>query len=207
MKITGFEKLRRATSWIISVLAIGLILVSEPPDGRRLFYETLKLTGYGLIVLATLGRIWCAVYIGGRKDQELTIDGPYSICRNPLYVFSFLGVIGVLFSAKNLPLLLIIIPVFWGYYFFVITSEEGRLKELFGKEFNNYARNVNRLVPRLQSYWTRSKIEVNPKIIFHAMLDAMWFMWAFMGLEVVEYLKTPGLHAKSIIPVLWKLPF
>lgn len=47
------------------------------------------------IMVCVLGRAWCSLYIGGRKKQEIVTCGPYSLCRNPLYVFSFIGAFGI----------------------------------------------------------------------------------------------------------------
>lgn len=47
------------------------------------------LTGLGLILVsvAACGRLWCMLYIAGYKTQKLVTAGPYSLCRNPLYLF------------------------------------------------------------------------------------------------------------------------
>jgi protein-S-isoprenylcysteine O-methyltransferase Ste14 len=36
-------------------------------------------------------RLWCSLYISGYKNSQLITSGPYSLCRNPLYFFSFVG--------------------------------------------------------------------------------------------------------------------
>ena len=64
----------------------------------------LFLIGCALVGIAIVGRLWCAQYIAGYKDNTLVREGPYSMCRNPLYFFSFLGTIGVGLCTESLTL-------------------------------------------------------------------------------------------------------
>ena len=48
-----------------------------------------------MIFLGIVGRLWSTLYIGGRKSAEVVTGGPYSMTRNPLYVFSTLAAAGV----------------------------------------------------------------------------------------------------------------
>lgn len=52
-------------------------------------------TGGLLILLCIAGRTWCSLYIGGHKERQLIVSGPYSITRNPLHAFSILGTVGI----------------------------------------------------------------------------------------------------------------
>ena len=45
----------------------------------------MELGGYIFLLGGLVIRIWCTFYIGNRKSKELITEGPYSICRNPLY--------------------------------------------------------------------------------------------------------------------------
>lgn len=164
--ITTVEKHRKATSWIAATLLLAVILFSNHQSERVFLYETIKMIGYVLVVLATLGRIWCAIYISGCKNRELCQDGPYSVWRNPLYIFSFLGVVGFVGVAQSLLLVLIVTPLFWAYHYPIIRSEEERLLELFGEEFTRYRSKVNRFLPSFGNYWSRDTIETNPHMIF-----------------------------------------
>jgi protein-S-isoprenylcysteine O-methyltransferase Ste14 len=96
----GFERWRKSISRALAVLIIASLIMSEPPSAAWLKLM-LRIAGVLFIGAAVLGRIWCALYIAGRKNTDLCIDGPYSICRNPLYLFSFFGAVGFAFVAGS----------------------------------------------------------------------------------------------------------
>lgn len=56
----------------------------------------LFLLGLLLVGVATVGRLWCSLYISGHENSELITTGPYSLSRNPLYFFSLPGFAGIL---------------------------------------------------------------------------------------------------------------
>lgn len=199
---TAAERYRLSFSWFLGIMLIFLIVFAKSRHEQSAAYEFFELAGYFFIVFATLGRIWAAVYIGGRKDEELCTDGPYSISRNPLYIFSLLGALGIIFSAQKLVLLVIIAP-FFIYYYFVIAGEEKRLTELFGEEYLSYCRRVKRILPDFSHYTSKEKFEVYPKVLFRSMVHASIFMWVFIILEFIEYFK----ENTTLIPTLFYLPF
>ena len=55
---------------------------------RRTSMRLIEMAGLVLILVCILGRTWCTLYIGGLKKRELVTAGPYSVVRNPLYVFT-----------------------------------------------------------------------------------------------------------------------
>lgn len=199
---TAAERYRLGFSWVVGLFFVFSIIFSASAYEESQLYEFLELVGYGLIVLATLGRIWATVYIGGRKDEELCQDGPYSISRNPLYIFSLLGAIGIIFAAQKLTLLAIILP-FFAYYYFVIRGEEARLLDFFGQEYADYTKRVGRILPTFKTYTSQESFTVYPKVLFRSMIHASIFMWIFMLLEILEYLK----ESTTLIPTLFTLPF
>ena len=109
------EKLRIHLSQIFVVALILLILLSEsrwettiPLIGSGLFLMGIILAG-----IAALGRLWCSLYIAGYKTDTLITEGPYSMCRNPLYFFSFIGALGVGFASKTFLIPFIILFCIW----------------------------------------------------------------------------------------------
>ena len=76
----------------------------------------MMLIGCALVGVATVGRLWCALYIAGYKTDKLITSGPYSMCRNPLYFFSLLGGIGVGLCTEYLVLAAVIVVAFAAIY-------------------------------------------------------------------------------------------
>lgn len=158
-------------------------------------------TGYIFLIIATLGRLWCSIYIGGYKNNKIINEGPYSIVRNPLYLFSFFGIIGLGLAAENLLVLFLAIPWFIIYYPSVVYKEEKDLGAKFGKEFIDYKNKTPRWFPRFFNYNEPGRYLVKPKYIRKAMFDSMWFIWLFMLLRIIEVLQ--DLH---FVPVILIIP-
>jgi protein-S-isoprenylcysteine O-methyltransferase Ste14 len=204
--IRQFEQYRKGMMWIVGILLFVVILFSEPPDESSPWYQSAHLIGYALITLAILGRIWSVIYLAGHKNEELIQDGPFSLCRNPSYIFSFLGLMGVLIWVQNL-VVLIVAPLYWGYYFFVIRSEEKRLSRLFNGEFAAYCSRVPRLVPDPRNYWSRGALEVNAYLVLREIIRSGFFLWVPLLLKLLEHLKTIEVHGHNLIPTLWNMSF
>lgn len=180
---------RIALSWLPALLFVASIITFRGQLRDDSVGVTVENLGYLLIMAGSMGRIWCAIYIAGRKNKELATDGPYSLCRNPLYLFSYLGMIGLALGAKNLVLAAVATPIFWAYYSVVIKSEEKILSGIFGEAFENYKRKVPAVIPKFSGYWTRTEFSIQPKKVLAGMVDAMWFLWAIILLEGLEYAK------------------
>jgi protein-S-isoprenylcysteine O-methyltransferase Ste14 len=180
---------RIALSWLPGLAFAGVIVTSWGRLQNDRLGVAVGAAGYLLVIAASMGRIWCAIFIAGRKQKELCTDGPYSLCRNPLYLFSFFGVLGLALAAKNVGLALVVTPLFWGYYALVIRSEEKMLVHRFGEAFEEYRRVVPAVWPRFSGYRSRETFVIRPRKVLTGMVDAMWFLWALLLLQVLEQVK------------------
>ncbi|TIP81472.1 MAG: isoprenylcysteine carboxylmethyltransferase family protein, partial [Mesorhizobium sp.] len=87
----------------LSIAAIGALLFSRPGwNEASSLHEVVEMIGFVLILVCIFGRLWSILYVGGRKNSELAVRGPYSITRNPLYLFSTIGAFGVGFMFGSL---------------------------------------------------------------------------------------------------------
>ena len=81
------------------------------------------------------------------KCNQLKTNGSYAFVRNPCYAMYFLGSTGALMIAHN-PILLILPLLFWIIMTIVLkNTEEKWLKELYGQEYIDYCKRVNRCIP------------------------------------------------------------
>ncbi len=117
-----------------------------------LAHPTWPFIGFGL-VLILLGLLIRALASGHvRKNEALATTGPYAYTRNPLYLGSLLIGIGFALAARSWWVGGFLVAMFLLIYLPVIRSEEKFLREKF-PNFDEYARRVPRLVPRI----TRAK--------------------------------------------------
>ncbi|MGA8271905.1 MAG: isoprenylcysteine carboxylmethyltransferase family protein [Candidatus Sulfotelmatobacter sp.] len=85
-----------------------------------------------------------------RKNELLATTGPYAYTRNPLYLGSLLIGLGFAVAARSWWVGMALIVMFFAIYLPVIRDEEAFLRQKF-PEFDEYARRVPRMLPRLRS--------------------------------------------------------
>ena len=184
---------RTLTSRILGLLVLVYVLMAAPP---RLVSASLaevgELVGFVLLVVAAFGRVWCLMFIAGRKCEVLMTDGPYSVVRNPLYVFSFFGAVGLGLAVENPPLAVVMAIIFAVCYPITVAHEEERLSALFGSEYVTYRASTPRWIPSWRHYHEPPTLIVSPTKVLHGMLDAMWFLWVFLFWEILEFLRETG---------------
>ncbi|MGC8720258.1 MAG: methyltransferase family protein, partial [Thermodesulforhabdaceae bacterium] len=109
-KSVTVERLRIPLSGLFAGLLIVLIGISRSrwEDIAKFVTMIQFIVGIILVGIASMGRLWCSLYIAGYKKSRLITQGPYSMCRHPLYFFSFLGWVGVGLTTETflIPLLI-----------------------------------------------------------------------------------------------------
>lgn len=183
------------TVLLLGVLAL-IALVSTPPAWPDL-HEGIE--DFGLLCLLTciLGRCWCTLYIGGRKGAELVDTGPYSLCRNPLYFFSFVGAFGAGAQTGSLTIALILTAVTWGVFRAVVSREEAFLKGALGDAYARYLTRVPRFLPNPTLWRGLDVLEIRPRRVVLTFFDGLAFLAAVPIAEGFEWLQNA-----HIIPVL-----
>jgi protein-S-isoprenylcysteine O-methyltransferase Ste14 len=96
---------------------------------------------------------WCFASLV--KNRELTIRGPYVLCRNPMYVGRYFVLLGfVSWVGRGWLTVGLIVLYTAGYYLYMVSRvqrEERRLDRVFGEAYARYRREVPRFVPALSN--------------------------------------------------------
>lgn len=195
-------KARQLHSRIFAAAVVVLVLVSEPwltPD--NVLRSLMLWTGYVLVAVGAFGRVYCSIYIGGRKNDVVVRDGIFSIVRNPLYVFSFLATVGVGLQSGMFSLLIILAGAYIWYYPQVVAREEAFLTHKFGDPYRTYMSEVPRWIPNRKLWNEPELVESRPKFVRRTLLDAAIF---FLPLPCFALISV--LHAKHVLPLWLILP-
>jgi protein-S-isoprenylcysteine O-methyltransferase Ste14 len=156
------ERLRKVTVKTVPVFALIVLLVIFAKPKVNLFFMGLPLIAAGEIL-----RLWAAGHLS--KNREVTTTGPYAYVKNPLYLGTFLIMIGFCLLASQWMILVVGLAGFFAYYApFKKKAEADRLREIFGSVWDEYDRSVPDYIPRLSPYekkgqhrWNWSRVVSN----------------------------------------------
>ncbi|WP_332640011.1 methyltransferase family protein [Brevundimonas sp.] len=182
------------------VMAVALCTGSRwRDDGAvRVLIEN---TGLMMIAVAVVGRAWCSLYIGGRKAERLVTVGPYSISRNPLYVFSFIGAFGVGTQSGSVTLGVVFLLATMAIFIPLIACEESYLANAMPRPFSAYRSMTPRLWPRPGLWRSPREITVRPDLFMRTLFDGLPFVVAWPVFEGIDALQQVGL-----LPLLLRWP-
>jgi protein-S-isoprenylcysteine O-methyltransferase Ste14 len=191
----------RRRIWLAAAIALlaGLLLFVSTAWANEAgnFIEAF---GVSLIGAAILGRLWCTLYIGGRKSDTVVTAGPYSIMRNPLYFFSAIGALGVGAQSGSIAVALLFGILCVLAFHIVIRREEGFLAGQFGADYQDYLARAPRFWPNLRLFRDDAALTVQPKRLYATLVDGLVFFAAIPAFEGVEYLQRIG-----AVPVILRL--
>jgi protein-S-isoprenylcysteine O-methyltransferase Ste14 len=188
---------------VVAAAAVGVaVLISMrpvSPEGAY-WHEAIERTGIVLIMVGIIGRTWCAMYIGGNKLNRLVTEGPYSLTRNPLYVFSAIAAFGLGAQLGSVVYALICAAATLVIFAVVINHEERALAERFPGEFAVYKARVPRLTPDFRGWQDADTLLVRPALVHRTFWDATLFLLAVPALKALE-----GLRDASLVAPLFRL--
>lgn len=108
--------------------------------------EISMLAGAAVVIPGLLVRALASGHV--QKNEQLATTGPYAYTRNPLYLGSLILALGFALAARSWWIAAVLVIMFFAIYLPVIRGEEVFLRGRF-PEFDDYARQVPRLLPRL----------------------------------------------------------
>lgn len=198
----NYQRTRRLMIAVLVVVLFAVLLVGQSyflPDTP--VHELLETVGVVLIFLGIIGRLWATLYIGGRKSAEVVSGGPYSITRNPLYVFSSIAACGVGAQLGSITTTIGFGVICAAAFHIVILREEKFLKEALGAPYLAYMARVPRFFPKLSLYDEGDTGSFKPRVLLITLMDGLVFLVALPAFELVDSAQQAG-----ILPVLFRFP-
>lgn len=190
-QVKPFDQRIRITALRLCFVALLPVLVLTHSGWLGSVVAPLLETGGVLMIfLAVLGRFWSILYIGGRKNAEVMRDGPYSICRHPLYLFSTMGVVGFGLMLGSLVLAGAMGGLAWAILSATAAREERFLRHRFGARYDSYARQVPRMWPDLRLFSTPPEVVFDSGTLARNAADALVFLSLIPLADLLRGLQT-----------------
>ncbi|MDH4258525.1 MAG: hypothetical protein OEY25_05070 [Candidatus Aminicenantes bacterium] len=128
-------------SWRVRAGLLGIILVAllANPNGTSL------IAGFAVCLPGLFLRAWAAGHL--RKDEELTVSGPYRATRNPLYLGNLVIGTGIVTASWSWWVLTIVTIYFLLFYPLIIRMEVEKMRSLFPREYTEYSQKIPLLFP------------------------------------------------------------
>lgn len=192
------KKFRRPAFWLVALAACALLAVSASAWPRNSAVPIImRNLGAVLLLVCALGRLWSSLYIVGYKNDRLITSGPYSLVRNPLYVFSFCGAVGMGLSAESLYVVALLIIPFLVWFPIMVIEEERFLAQRYPDEWTAYTLATPRFIPALRAPVVPESYTINARRVGHAFTDAIWFPIGGLAMQGVVQL-----HQANVLPNL-----
>ncbi|HEY3243133.1 MAG TPA: isoprenylcysteine carboxylmethyltransferase family protein [Phycisphaerae bacterium] len=179
---------RRRVIGIVVAPAVVLACLSRP----AILEDTWADVGVDLVAWLALAtgaalRLWSTMYIGGRKSETVIAEGPYSLCRNPLYVGTFLLGLSLGLFLKSLTVVAAVSVGMLVYASATIPAEERFLNERFGDAYRAYCAKAPRFMPGLGRFHASETVEVNLRALRKELKAAVgWIAIPFLTEVVVH---------------------
>ena len=129
----------------------------------------------------------------------LVADGPYSICRNPLYFGSFLLAVATALFLQSLLCLMAVVIVTLIYMLTTVPVEEEFLRSRHGEDYEAYCRHVPRYWPSVQRFETPANLTIDiHRLRLECARASRWVWLPLLGVLL------PYLRAQPWWPILFQ---
>lgn len=197
--LARYQVARRAILAVILVIAFTMLIFGGSLHDE-LMHEYIETLGLVLIMIGIGGRLWSTLYIGGRKSAEVVSTGPYSITRNPLYLFSSIAAAGIGAQSGSYVVAGIFMVLTAAVFYFVALREERFLTATLGDEYLSYLSRVPRFFPNPMLYRDATQVMFQTGRLRTTLLDGLVFLAAIPVLEIIEETQEAG-----AVPILYWL--
>lgn len=199
----------------LPVIVFCLILARPCfPFGSEILDEWIDGVGIFIFLIGEVIRFWVAGYsqketsIRGRrfKVSKLVTTGPYARIRHPLYLANFLLGLGICAIIGIAWVFIVYLAYFLIQYIPILIAEERFLHTQFKEEYEAYASQVPRFIPRLLKVKQKQEgLSFNWKRALKREHDTICgFAMAFIFIEILDAAKISGIVAerKEILSML-----
>jgi protein-S-isoprenylcysteine O-methyltransferase Ste14 len=174
------------------VIVLALVAVSQRGWATGLAGVVMQLAALACITCAALGRVWSSVFIAGFKDESLVRTGPYSALRHPLYALSLLAALGIGLATRSLAITVALLAALGAIHFAAAKREDAVLRARHGAAFEDYRRSVGPFWPRASTYEVPERLEIRPRVLWKAFLDAGSLLGYYALLVLADTLQLAG---------------
>ncbi len=198
------QRIQRIRKWAIGLSLLAVVVMAMFTAswwGAGPTHEGVEAVGLGAIVLSIVGRAWCSLYIGGRKKAEVVSTGPYSLSRNPLYVFSYAGAFGIGAQTGSMTIACLFVLIAVVVFHFTIAQEEAWLSAEFGESYSAYMARTPRCGPDFSKWRDEEVLSIRPRFFLTTLRDGLVFLLAIPIFEGVDMAQAAGW-----LPILLHLP-
>jgi len=192
----SLDIVQRRRKWFAGLMLLALMALTASVRSVATFdgqwHEGVEAFGLALIALAIVGRAWCSLYIGGRKKAEIVDRGPYSVTRNPLYLFSFIGAFGVGAQTGSVVIGGVFALAMVLVFLRTVAREEAWLADHFGESYRAYRARTPRFWPDPRLWRDADELTVRPIFFLRTLRDGLTLLAAVPIMEGIEALQAAG---------------
>lgn len=187
MDLSTVQRIRKGAVFAALLGLVGFAVVTQSIGGvNGEWHEHVESAGFVAMILAIVGRAWCSLYIGGRKKSEIVDRGPYSITRNPLYVFSYLGAFGIGAQSGSVTIAVMFVLVAMAVFYLTVQREEAFLQREFGAVYAAYKARTPRFWPNVALWRDEEHLTIKPVLFVTTIRDGLVFLLAIPVFELID---------------------